>query len=127
MKLFARVALPVIALSLISPLAHGEEDLFNETATTQIENPEVVLAAPSYALKATTTGGKTSIKVTTNLPNTTLTAIASKSGVKAKLTFRFKTNAKGIAIVSSRVNLRGYVFVLYNGAAKVSQISVANK
>lgn len=120
MKLFARVALPVIALSLISPLAHGEEDLFNETATTQIENPEVVMAAPSYALKATTTGGKTSIKVTTNLPNTTLTAIASKSATNAKLTFRFKTDAKGIATISAKSNLKGYLLTLYNGNNRVA-------
>ena len=119
MKFLLRLTVSVLAFGLITPAAQAEEDLFNETATTQIETPEVVLAAPSYEVKATISKGMTSIKVTTNVPNATLTAIASKSGVKAKLTLRFKTNANGIATVSTKANLKGYLLTIYNGSNKV--------
>jgi hypothetical protein len=121
----SRLFAGILIFSLAMPTAAlAEEDLNNETATTQLEGTEPILViapAPHYSMKATTSSLKTTIKISTSLTSTALKLVASKSGVKAKKTFTFKTNASGNYTLKSKVNLKGYTLVLLNGTTELSR------
>ena len=91
----------------------------SELANTDTIEPDVTVAD---SIEVNVFQNKYSVvSVSSNFPMSKLSVVATKKGVRKKLTYKFTTKADGSATFKTSSNLTGYTLILFHGATEIDR------
>ena len=97
-----------------APLPTGSDSAITDTIepdVTVADSVEVNVFQNKYSV----------VSISSNFPMSKLSVVATKKGVRKKLTYKFTTKADGSATFKTSSNLTGYTLILFHGATEIDR------